>query len=75
MRATGKAGLYRFVTGKIGKTRARESGWVVLPDGSRRGATNFIDPIGGFVRVKPAPRLSPGAKQLTSGFIDRIGNF
>jgi hypothetical protein len=61
--AEGEAGLYRAAKGKPGKTGSVEVGWVVLNDGSQRGATSFIDPAADVV-VKPAPQFIDPAAEL-----------
>ena len=58
--ASGEAGLYRAARidrkdGKLTKGEA-EAGWIVLPDGTQRGATNVGTTS--TVLVKSAPRLS-----------------
>jgi hypothetical protein len=82
-RASGRAGLYRAVAGRAETRGAVEAGWIVIADGSVRGAANrFIDPNSNPI-VRPAPALAfgdgsvraPGASALAvrpvgSGFID-----
>ena len=58
--ASGEAGLYRAAhvdqeDGMLGKGEV-EAGWIVLPDGTRRGATNTGTTS--TVLVKSAPRLT-----------------
>jgi hypothetical protein len=71
VRAIGKAGLYRLQRGRLGKRASRESGWIVLPNGSRRGATNLVRRRSVLV-VKPAPVLSRRARRVTSSFTDPL---
>src|SRR3989442_11326316 len=80
--ATGDAGLYRAAKGIPGQTGSVEAGWVVLADGSQRGAINsFINPIGTLA----APKLATTAgsihlgtfgtlakQQITPGFTNPI---
>jgi hypothetical protein len=56
--ATGEAGLYRAVHSETGEPGSIVAGWIVLPDGSLRGAKlTFIDQESDFV-VAPAPGFS-----------------
>lgn len=57
-RATGRAGLYRRVSGTRGRPGYRESGWIVLSDGSVRGATNFADGSVRATSAKPSGKVS-----------------
>jgi hypothetical protein len=58
--ATGKAGLYRTTSGEPeGEGRVSETGWIVLPDGSKCGRTNSITPGGDF-KTEPAPSRPKG---------------
>ena len=64
--ASGKAGLYRAARvdredGKLGNGEV-EAGWIVLPDGTQRGATNTGTTS--TVLVKSAPRLSLSASSV-----------
>jgi hypothetical protein len=48
-RQRGRAGIYRATA--LTRRGALEAGWIVLADGSRRGAINaFIDPLGDLAR-------------------------
>jgi hypothetical protein len=53
----GDAGLYTAY--KKDDEGTVEVGWVVLNDGSQRGATNFVDPLTLDRSVQPAPMLDP----------------
>ena len=66
--ATGDAGLYRAVhveedDGELGEGEA-EVGWIVLPDGSQRGSTNFTEPTTLQIVSRPAPKLATGTTQV-----------
>jgi hypothetical protein len=69
--ATGTAGLYRETSGTKDKPGYKETGWIVLADGSIRGATNFTDPITHFV-VQPAGSV-PKNQLLITSFVNPIG--
>jgi hypothetical protein len=60
--ATGKAGLYRQAKGTIGKPGFTETGWIVLADGSVRGATSFK------TTIKTAPSSISGTQLGTNVF-------
>jgi hypothetical protein len=60
--ATGKAGLYRNVSGTANKPGFSETGWIVLPDGNTCGSTNSITSGGGF---NSAPATSSPEGQIT----------
>ena len=69
--ARGQAGLYRPVTGEPGELGSAEPGWIVLPDGSERGATNLVDPSGGET-IGPAPRRTAATKAHSPRFTDSV---
>ena len=56
--AVGDAGLYRAFNEDT-QAGTVEVGWVVLNEGSQRGATNFVDPIASERAVEPAPFIDP----------------
>jgi hypothetical protein len=66
--AKGKAGLYRTTSGKAGKPGFRETGWIMLPDGSKCGSTDVNAPSG--YKSVPAP-ASPKGK--VSDFVNPYG--
>ena len=89
--ASGEAGLYRAEKGEPGELGYVEAGWIVLADGSVRGAKNgFIDQEGNLV-VESAPKfidsesdfvvdLGTGTgtsrvQKVDAGFIDRESDF
>jgi hypothetical protein len=58
--ATGRAGLYRTASGKPeSEGGVSETGWIVLPDGSKCGRTNSITPGGDF-KTEPATSRPKG---------------
>ena len=58
-RARGTAGLWRAARRLEGKRGTLEAGWIVLGDGSNRGATTkFMKSVSDFL-VQPAPELDP----------------
>lgn len=67
--ASGEAGLYREEEGEPGRPGYRETGWIVLPDGSEKGRRNVITP-GGTIETEPAGTRSEGATFIdpTNGF-------
>jgi hypothetical protein len=66
----GGAGLYRETAGGPGEPGFTETGWIVLADGSARGATTkFIDQESDFL-VEPAPPRGSGATKVTPGFTE-----
>jgi hypothetical protein len=65
--ARGEAGLYRQATGQAGEPGFRETGWIVLADGSVRGSAEFIDQESDLV-VGPAPKRTAKATQVSTGF-------
>ncbi len=65
--AIGDAGLYRAVEEGGGTV---EVGWVVLNEGSQRGATSVVEPAS-ETRFAPAPPLDPGQTNVT---VDVGGN-
>ncbi len=69
--ATGRAGLYRTVKGEPGESGYVETGWIVLPDGSERGATNLVDPAGDD-RTEPAPERTTSTKTHSPRFVDPV---
>lgn len=76
--ATGDAGLYGGTQGERGEPGFVEAGWIVLPDGSQRGATNFIDPHADDIVIQPAPNLQPGAGSVSipgQGAVLRVQKF
>ena len=62
--ARGEGGLYQTITGSPGKPGYRESGWIVLADGSARGATQFTSTDTDLV-VGPAPKRARTARPVT----------
>lgn len=62
--AEGEAGLYRATKGKPGERGSVEAGWVVLNDGSQRGAINFIAP-NLKSQTQPAPQFIDPTTALT----------
>jgi hypothetical protein len=69
-RAEGEAGLYREAIGTLGKPGSSETGWIVLADGSVRGATTkFIDSESDFI-VEPAPPRTGAAAEVTPKFME-----
>jgi hypothetical protein len=73
--AEGEAGLYREAVGDAGEPGFTETGWIVLADGSVRGATTkFIDQESDFL-VEPAPPRGSGATKVTPGFSESGTDF
>jgi len=56
--ATGKAGLYHTASGQPGEPGFRETGWIVLPDGTRCGTTDITAQSG--YKSEPAPSIPRG---------------
>ena len=69
--ATGQAGLYRTVKGEPGESGYEETGWIVLPDGSERGATHLVAPAGDD-RTEPAPKRTTSTKTHSPRFLDPV---
>jgi hypothetical protein len=67
-RAEGEAGLYRQAEGRRGAPAFVETGWIVLADGSVRGATTKFIKSGSDFLVQPAPPRTEAAKQVMPGF-------
>jgi hypothetical protein len=63
----GAAGLYRTTTGTPGKPGYRETGWIVLNDGTVKGITRFTSPIQ-TLETQPASGSPKG--KTTSSFTD-----
>jgi hypothetical protein len=61
--ASGKAGLYRTVSGTANQPGFTETGWIVLPGGGTCGSTSSITSGGGF-KSAPAPSTPKG--QITN---------
>jgi hypothetical protein len=67
--ATGKAGLYRTTSGEPdGEGGVSETGWIVLPDGSKCGRTNSITPGGDFKTEPAASRPKGHVTDFTNPF-------
>lgn len=56
--AKGKAGLYRTTSGKGGEPGFKETGWIVLPDGSTCGTSTTLTSSGST--TEPAPTSPKG---------------
>jgi hypothetical protein len=67
--ATGQGGLYRTASGISGKPSFRETGWIVLPNGSVKGTTRFTNPVG-TLETMPASGSPKG--KTTSNFTNPI---
>lgn len=63
--ARGEAGLYQQRTGSPGARGYRETGWIVLADGTHRGSTQFTSTDTDLV-VGPAPKRTAKAAPVTS---------
>ena len=61
--AVGEAGMYRAF--KEDDDGTVEVGWVLLNEGSQRGATNFIEPLNLNRSVQPAPMLDPNTADVS----------
>jgi hypothetical protein len=57
--ASGDAGLYRAIKGKVGEVGTVEAGWIILNDGSQRGGSER-QLEGSIVADEPVPELDPG---------------
>jgi predicted small secreted protein len=67
--ATGKAGLYRTASGKPeSEGGVSETGWIVLPNGSKCGRTNSITPGGDFKSEPAASRPKGHVTDFTNPF-------
>jgi hypothetical protein len=60
--SSGDSGLYRTVSGTANKPGFRETGWIVLPDGSVCGGTNSITSSGGFQSTQAPSEPADGSK-------------